>query len=74
MYPQRKKSNGFKSEERGGQVIGPLGVLRVAFLQASSFTFQRPRHINKAFPAMGVLTKYDQIEAIYLPQCVDAVC
>jgi hypothetical protein len=35
MYPQRKKYNGVKSGERGGQVTGPPGVLRVACLGAS---------------------------------------
>jgi hypothetical protein len=32
--------------------------------------FQRPWCVNKAFPDMGELTKYDQIEPIYLPQSV----
>jgi hypothetical protein len=54
----------------GGQVIRPPGVLRVACLQAPSLIFQRPWRVNKAFLDMGVLTKYDQIEPIYLPQCV----
>jgi hypothetical protein len=70
MYSHRKKSNGVKSGEREDQVIGPPGVLRVACLQAFSFTFQRPWRVNKAFEDMGVLTKYDQIEPIYLPHSV----
>jgi hypothetical protein len=50
------------------------GVLCVACLQTSSFTFQRPWHVNKAFPDMGVLTKYDQIEPICLSQSVVTYC
>jgi hypothetical protein len=36
-------------------------------VRRSSFTFQRPRRVNKAFSDMGVLSKYVQIEPIYLP-------
>jgi hypothetical protein len=46
------------------------GVLQVACLQVSSSTFQRPYGVNSAIPYMGVLTKYDHIAPIYLPQCV----
>jgi hypothetical protein len=50
-----RESNPMKSsqESEGGQVIGTPRVLRVACLQASSFTFQRPWCANKAFPDMG---------------------
>jgi hypothetical protein len=43
---------------------------RLLGLQASSFTYQRPWCVNKAFPDMGVLTKYDQTEPIYVPHSV----
>jgi hypothetical protein len=49
--------------------VTPGGVLRVACLQASS-TFQRPWHVSEAFLNMAVLTKYYQIEPIYLPPSV----
>jgi hypothetical protein len=37
-------------------------------VRASYFTYQMRYRVNKAFPDMGVITKYDQIEPIYLPQ------
>jgi hypothetical protein len=68
--PKERNSVDSRHKSEGATLLGLLGVLRISYLKAASFTFQRPCRLNKMFPYMGVLTKYDEIEPIYLPQSV----